>query len=117
MTAFANGSTGVQKVFEPEAVAAEYIGYAERIRPYVRDTSRFLHDAIAANKRLIFEAAQGSLLDIDHGTYPYVTSSSSLPSGIWSGSGIGIRDHSGNKRKNGFSIAAGLATISEPWPM
>lgn len=76
------------KVFDPEAIAAEYLGYAERIRPFVRDTSRFLHDALAAGKRLIFEAAQGSLLDVDHGTYPYVTSSSSLPSGIWGGTGV-----------------------------
>ena len=79
---------GAPKTFDPDAIAAEYLGYAERIRPFVRDTPRFLHDALAANKRLIFEAAQGSLLDVDHGTYPYVTSSSSLPSGIWGGSGV-----------------------------
>ena len=41
-----------------------------------------------SGKRVLFEAAQGSLLDVDHGTYPYVTSSSSLPSGIWGGSGL-----------------------------
>ena len=87
MTAFA-GPTGAPKAFDPEAIAAEYLGYAERIRPFVQDTGRLLHDALAANKRLIFEAAQGSLLDIDHGTYPYVTSSSSLPSGIWGGTGV-----------------------------
>jgi adenylosuccinate synthase len=50
-----------------------------------------LHDGLRAGKRLLFEAAQGSLLDIDHGTYPYVTSSHSLPSGIWSGSGVPAR--------------------------
>lgn len=76
------------KVFDPDAVAAEYLGYAERLRPYVCDTGRFLHDTLAAGKRIIFEAAQGSLLDVDHGTFPYVTSSSSLPSGIWGGSGV-----------------------------
>jgi adenylosuccinate synthase len=69
-------------------VAAEYLGYADRLRPFVADTPRLLHDALADNKRLIFEAAQGSLLDVDHGTFPYVTSSSSLPSGIWGGSGV-----------------------------
>jgi adenylosuccinate synthase len=74
--------------FVAEKIADEYLGYAERIRPFVRDTSRYLHDSLAAGKRLIFEAAQGSLLDVDHGTYPYVTSSSSLPSGIWGGSGV-----------------------------
>jgi adenylosuccinate synthase len=69
-------------------VSGEYLGYADRLQPFVRDTSRLLQDALSAGKRLIFEAAQGSLLDVDHGTYPYVTSSSSLPSGIWSGSGV-----------------------------
>jgi adenylosuccinate synthase len=88
MTAFANGHTPAIKPFDPDAVAAEYLGYAERIRPFVKDTSILLHEALAAGKRLIFEAAQGSLLDVDHGTYPYVTSSSSLPSGIWGGSGV-----------------------------
>ena len=87
MTAFATG-TAAGKPFDADAIANDYIGYAERIRPFVRDTSRLLHDALAANKRLIFEAAQGSLLDVDHGTYPYVTSSSSLPSGIWGGTGV-----------------------------
>jgi adenylosuccinate synthase len=79
---------GPAKAFDPEAVAAEYLGYAERLRPFVADTPRLLHDALKDNKRLIFEAAQGSLLDVDHGTFPYVTSSSSLPSGIWGGSGV-----------------------------
>jgi adenylosuccinate synthase len=88
MTAFANGHADALKPFEPEAIASEYLGFAERLRPHVRDTSLFLHEALAAGKRLIFEAAQGSLLDVDHGTYPYVTSSSSLPSGIWGGSGV-----------------------------
>jgi adenylosuccinate synthase len=88
MTAFANGHAASLKPFDPEAVAAEYLGYAERIKPFVKDTSRLLQESLAAGKRLIFEAAQGSLLDVDHGTYPYVTSSSSLPSGIWGGSGV-----------------------------
>lgn len=76
------------KQFDPEQIATEYLGYAEQIRPFVCDTSLRLHAALKANKRLIFEAAQGSLLDVDHGTFPYVTSSSSLPSGIWGGSGV-----------------------------
>lgn len=88
MTAFANGHAQVLKPFDPDAIANEYLGYAERMRPFVTDTSRFLQDSLSAGKRLIFEAAQGSLLDVDHGTYPYVTSSSSLPSGIWGGSGV-----------------------------
>jgi adenylosuccinate synthase len=58
------------------------------MRPYVRDTARFLHQALAEGRRILFEGAQGSLLDVDHGTYPYVTSSSSSPAGIWSGTGV-----------------------------
>lgn len=88
MAAFANGHASSVRPFDPETIAEEYLGYAQRLKPFVRDTSRLLQDALAAGKRLIFEAAQGSLLDVDHGTYPYVTSSSSLPSGIWGGAGV-----------------------------
>jgi adenylosuccinate synthase len=88
MAAFANGRSAGLTEFEPERITADYLGYAERIRPFVTDTSRLLHGAIKSGKRVLFEAAQGSLLDVDHGTYPFVTSSSSLPSGIWGGSGL-----------------------------
>jgi adenylosuccinate synthase len=57
----------------------------------VTDTAYLLHAGLKAGKRILFEAAQGSLLDVDHGTYPFVTSSHSLPSGIWSGSGVPAR--------------------------
>lgn len=87
MSAFAEDDATIKR-FSSDAVADEYLSYAERMKPFVRDTCRLLHDSLAAGKRLIFEAAQGSLLDVDHGTYPYVTSSSSLPSGIWGGSGV-----------------------------
>jgi adenylosuccinate synthase len=88
MAAFANGHASALKPLDPEAISDEYLGYAESIRPYVTDTSRLLQDAFRDGKRVLFEAAQGSLLDVDHGTYPYVTSSSSLPSGIWGGAGV-----------------------------
>jgi len=78
--------------FDADRLCDEYLGYAERIRPYVTDTTRLLQAAMKANRRVLFEAAQGSLLDVDHGTFPYVTSSSSLPSGIWGGSGIPSRN-------------------------
>ena len=87
MAAFANGTDAV-KPMDAGRMADEYLGYAERIRPYITDTARLLHEAIRDRKRVLFEAAQGSLLDVDHGTYPYVTSSSSLPSGIWGGTGV-----------------------------
>ncbi len=88
MDAFSADPAATLRRFSADAVADEYLGYAERMRPFVTDTPRFLHNALAAGKRLLFEAAQGSLLDVDHGTYPFVTSSSSLPSGIWGGTGV-----------------------------
>jgi len=88
MVAFANGRAGTLKPFESSAIADEYLGYAARMKAFVTDTSLLLQDAAKAGKNVLFEAAQGSLLDVDHGTYPYVTSSSSLPSGIWGGSGL-----------------------------
>ena len=59
-------------------VVAEYMGYAERLRRYVGDASRLVHDAIKRGRHVLFEGAQGALLDVDHGTYPYVTSSSTI---------------------------------------
>jgi adenylosuccinate synthase len=85
------GDGGAAKQFDPDEVCDEYLGYAERLKPFVADTAYLLHDGLKAGKRLLFEAAQGSLLDVDHGTYPYVTSSHSLPSGVWSGSGVPAR--------------------------
>src|SRR5262249_14069903 len=63
--------------FDAVAVTEEYLGYAERLRAFVRDTTSWLHEALGQGRRLLFEGAQGSLLDIDHGSYPYVTSSNS----------------------------------------
>jgi adenylosuccinate synthase len=73
------------------AVAEKYLEYAEQLRPFVRDTSIWLHGALAHGRRLLFEGAQGSLLDVDHGTYPYVTSSNSSAAGIAAGSGAPTR--------------------------
>ncbi len=77
--------------FDLDTVADEYLGYAERLRPFVRDTTTWLHAAVASGKRLMFEGAQGSLLDVDHGSYPYVTSSNSSAAGIAAGSGVPTR--------------------------
>lgn len=72
-----------------EAIYNEYLAYAERMRPYVADISVRIYDEIKANKNVLFEGAQGSLLDIDYGTYPYVTSSSTIAGGVCTGAGVG----------------------------
>jgi adenylosuccinate synthase len=70
----------------------EYLGYADVIRDYVADTSLLVWEAIHAGKNVLFEGAQGTLLDIDHGTYPFVTSSNPTAGGAATGSGVGPRD-------------------------
>jgi adenylosuccinate synthase len=77
--------------FDAGKIAEEYLGYADQLRPFVRDTTTWLHDAIGRGRRLLFEGAQGSLLDIDHGSFPYVTSSNSSAAGIAAGSGVPTR--------------------------
>ena len=72
-----------------DALVKEYLGYADEIRPYVGDASRFLWDSIRAKKSVLFEGAHGVLLDLDHGTYPFVTSSSTTAGGACTGCGIG----------------------------
>lgn len=76
------------KRFDADVLCDEYLGYAEQIKSHIQDTTRLLHQALKQGKNLLFEAAQGSLLDVDHGTYPYVTSSNTSTTGIWSGSGV-----------------------------
>jgi adenylosuccinate synthase len=75
--------------FELEAVAAKYEGYAQRLRPYVTDTSLYVHNALRDGKSALFEGAQATLLDLDHGTYPFVTSSNPVASAAATGVGIG----------------------------
>lgn len=69
-----------------------YCGYADILRTYVADTALILRDDIIAGKKVLFEGAQGTMLDIDFGTYPFVTSSSTCAGGACTGSGIGPRD-------------------------
>lgn len=73
---------------DPEEIYQQYCGYAERLRPHVADTTGFLLDAAEAGRRILFEGAQGALLDVDHGTFPYVTSSNSSGVGVSAGSGV-----------------------------
>ena len=70
------------------AILRQYGDYASRLKPYVADTTPLLLDALESGQRVLFEGAQGSLLDIDHGTYPFVTSSNSSGVGVSSGSGV-----------------------------
>ncbi|QEG21660.1 Adenylosuccinate synthetase [Mariniblastus fucicola] len=72
---------------DAEKIIAEYSDYAARLKPMVTDTNRIVLDAVDADKAVLFEGAQGSLLDIDHGTFPFVTSSNASGTGISSGSG------------------------------
>jgi adenylosuccinate synthase len=74
---------------DPEAVIEEYLVYAARLRPYVVDTSLQIYDAIRRKRNILFEGAQGTLLDLDHGTYPYVTSSNPVAGGACVGTGVG----------------------------
>jgi len=74
---------------EPAKMYDEYAAAAEELRPFVTDTGRLLNSLLAAGKSVMFEGAQGTMLDIDHGTYPFVTSSSSTAGGASTGTGVG----------------------------
>ena len=74
---------------DKEAEIVKYEGYAKRLAPFVHDTGVMVYDAIMSGKTVLFEGAQGSLLDLDMGTYPYVTSSHPTSGGFTTGSGIG----------------------------
>lgn len=72
-----------------DKILAEYLGYAEKLRPYVTDTIFTLHDAIGRGEKILFEGAQATMLDLDYGTYPYVTSSHPVAGGVCVGAGVG----------------------------
>jgi len=74
---------------DPKQMYEEYARAAEQIAPFVTDTAVLLNDALDEGKNVMFEGAQGALLDIDHGTYPFVTSSSSTAGGAVTGTGVG----------------------------
>jgi len=74
---------------DPKSIYEEYARAAEQVAPFVTDTSVLLNKAIAAGESVMFEGAQGALLDIDHGTYPFVTSSSATAGGAVTGTGVG----------------------------
>jgi adenylosuccinate synthase len=74
---------------ERNVLLETYYAYAQRLAPYITDTVAYMHDALAAEKRILFEGAQGTMLDIDFGTYPYVTSSNCTAGAVCTGLGIG----------------------------
>src|SRR5580658_7410501 len=74
---------------DPEKMYEEYAAAAEKVRPFVTDTSRMLNGILAKGGSVMFEGAQGTMLDIDHGTYPFVTSSSATAGGASTGTGVG----------------------------
>jgi adenylosuccinate synthase len=78
-----------EKGFAVHAIYHEYMDYAKKISRYIKDTSVFIDKAIKDKKNILFEGAQGTLLDVDHGTYPFVTSSNTVAGQAATGSGIG----------------------------
>ena len=80
-----------QGPLDATAVADEVLRFADALKPFVADTAAYINGALKKGRRLLFEGAQGSLLDIDHGTYPFVTSSNATSGGAATGSGISLR--------------------------
>ena len=81
-----------QLPFDAAEIAEEYLGYAEELEEHVVDASLLVWNAIREDKQVVFEGAQGVLLDIDHGTYPFVTSSNPIAGGALTGAGVGPKD-------------------------
>ncbi len=75
-----------------DAIVEDYLRYAERLRPLVTDTSKLLHDALREGQRVLLEGAQGTMLDLDKGTYPFVTSSNPVTGYALASAGIGPRE-------------------------
>lgn len=75
---------------DPQSIIPEYLNYAEKLKPYIGDVSALLTDALSQGKHVLAEGAQGTLLDLDHGTYPYVTSSNPIAPAALVGLGLGL---------------------------
>ncbi len=78
-----------EKPMDAEAILEKYVSYGEKLKRHLADTSIFIHNMIRRGYSILFEGAQGTLLDVDHGTYPFVTSSNAVAGGACSGAGIG----------------------------
>jgi adenylosuccinate synthase len=77
---------------DPEEIVTDYMAFGERLEPHIVDTSAILHEALRDGKRVLLEGAQGTLLDLDHGTYPFVTSSNPVAGGALVGAGLGPKE-------------------------
>lgn len=93
-TALAQKNPVLEKIYgmptyTVEEICEEYLPYARILKPHMTESAQLLNDALREGKNILFEGAQGTLLDIDHGTYPYVTSSSCCAGGAATGSGVG----------------------------
>lgn len=77
------------KRFDTESMVERTLAHAERMKPFIKDSSLYINDAMEKGEKLLFEGAQGTLLDLDHGTYPYVTASNPVAGGVCIGAGIG----------------------------
>jgi adenylosuccinate synthase len=77
---------------ERGAIESAYLAYGERLRSHITDTTAYLQDALDSGKSVMFEGAQATMLDLDHGTYPFVTSSNPIAGGACAGSGVGPKD-------------------------
>ncbi len=90
---------------DPDQIIEQYLDYGQRLAPHVTDTTHVLHSRISEGNRVLFEGAQGTLLDIDHGTYPYVTSSNVVAGNVCCGSGV-----SPAKIENVWGVVKGYST-------
>ena len=102
-----------QPPLDADAIAAEYLQLAARFEPNVVDTTALIHAALDRGEQVLAEGAQGTLLDIDHGTYPYVTSSSTITGGVLTGLGVGPKHV---KRVIGVAKAFCSRVGSGPFP-
>jgi adenylosuccinate synthase len=75
-----------------DEIERDYLAYGERLRPHITDTTAYLQEALDVDKTVMFEGAQATMLDLDHGTYPFVTSSNPIAGGACAGSGVGPKD-------------------------
>jgi adenylosuccinate synthase len=96
-----------------EVIEKDYLAYGKRLAPHIADTNALIQDALDSNQTVLFEGAQATMLDLDHGTYPYVTSSNPIAGGVCAGAGIGPRDLA---RTIGVSKAYCTRVGSGPFP-